>query len=334
MINIAIIGVGYWGPNLLRNFNGLSGIGLLYACDMEEANLDKVKRTYPHLRVTKNYLDVITNEKIDAVCIATPLSAHFEIAKKALLNNKHVLVEKPFTSNSEEAEELIQIAKEKGKILMVDHPFIYAGAIDKIKELIDKGELGEVYYFDSERINLGLIRSDANVIWDLAAHDISIVDYLFSQKPISVSAVGSSHVLNKKEEMAHITLSHQKGLISHIHVSWLSPLKLRKILVGGSKKMILYDDVEPSDKIRIYDKGVDIDPKQITPFNPLYRSGDVVIPKINQSEPLRRLTEHFVECAEKNQKPLTDGEAGLRVIKILEAIQASINQKGKEIALE
>jgi len=331
MINIAVIGVGYWGPNLLRNLNGLSGIGLLYACDMDETNLNKVKRIYPHLKTTKDYLDIITNEKIDAVCVATPLATHFEIAKKALLNNKHVLIEKPFTSTSEEAKELIQIAEEKGKILMVDHPFIYSGAINKIKELIDKGELGEAYYFDSERINLGLIRSDANVMWDLAVHDISIVNYLFNQKPISVSAVGSVHVFNKKEEMAHITLKHQKGLISHIHVSWLSPLKLRKILVGGSKKMILYDDIEPSDKIRIYDKGVDIDPKQITPFSPLYRSGDVVIPKIDQSEPLKRLNEHFIECIEKNQKPLTDGEDGLRVIKILEAAQQSIREGGKLI---
>lgn len=329
MIKIGVIGCGYWGPNLIRNFSQLEEVDVAYVCDLDELKLSRIKKVYPNIKTAQNYLEILKDPEVKGVCIATPLETHYKIAKEALLNNKNVLVEKPFVENSKEAEELIGIAEKNNLVLMVDHVFIYTGAVRKMKELIDNGELGQLYYFDSERINLGLIRSDANVVWDLATHDISMVDYLFSQKPINVSAMGSSHVLNKKEEMAHINLKHEGGQMSHIHVSWLSPVKIRKILVGGDKKMVLYDDVEPVEKIKIYDKGIDVKPEQVTAFLPLYRGGDILIPKIDQSEALKKMAEHFVDCIKFGKKPLTDGWAGLRVIKILEAIQKSLDSNGQ-----
>lgn len=328
MIKIGVIGCGYWGPNLIRNFSQVEGVEVTYVCDLDEGKLNRIKKNYPAVKTTTNYSDILKDEEIKGVCVATPLETHYGIAKEALSHGKGVLVEKPFTENSKEAEELIGIADKNKLVLMVDHIFTYAGAVRKIKELIDKGELGKLYYFDSERINLGLIRKDANVIWDLATHDIAIIDYLFSQKPINVSALGSSHVQNIKEEMAHITIKHEGDFMSHIHVSWLSPVKIRKILVGGDRKMVLYNDVEPTEKIKIYDKGIDIKPAEVTPFAPLYRGGDIVIPNLDQTEALKRLAEHFVDCLKTGKKPLTDGEAGLRVIKILEATQKSLDLDG------
>lgn len=332
MIKVGVIGAGYWGPNLVRNFYQLAEVEMDTVCDIDQAKLDSIKKNYPAIKTTQNFKEMLDDPQITAVAIALPLNLHYQFTKEALLAGKHVLVEKPFTSNSKEAEELIQIAKDQKKVLIVDHIFLYTGAVRKMKELIDKGELGsKIYYFDSERVNLGLIRSDTSVVWDLATHDISIIDYLISQKPVSVSAIGSSHVFGEKEEMAHITIKHQEGCISHIHVSWLSPLKLRKILLGGDKKMVFYDDVEPTEKIKIYDKGIDIDPEKITAHLPLYRSGDIVIPKLDQTEALKKLTEHFIECIKENKKPLTSGEAGLRVVKILEAVEESMEKGGKLI---
>lgn len=332
-INIAAIGAGYWGPNLIRNFFQLENANMYIVCDADQIKLNSIKENYPAVKITKNFKEILDNPQVEAVAVALPLNLHYRFCRELLEAGKHVLVEKPFAANLKEAEELVQIAKEKRKILMIDHTFLFTDAVRKIKELIDKNELGKIYYFDSERINLGLIRSDASVVWDLATHDISIIDYLISQKPISVSAIGSSHILNQKEEMAHITLKHEGGCISHIHVSWLSPLKIRKILVGGDKKMVLYDDVEPTEKVKIYDKGVDIKPDQITPSAPLYRSGDIVIPQLDQTEPLKKVCEHFIECILNREKPLTDGEAGLRAIRILEAINKSIKNNGKEIQI-
>ncbi|MFH1671318.1 MAG: Gfo/Idh/MocA family oxidoreductase [Candidatus Portnoybacteria bacterium] len=334
MIKIGVIGCGYWGPNLVRNFNQLEGVLVDYICDMDESKLAKIKKTYPNAKTSRDYLDVIKDPEINAICIATPLETHYQLAKEGLLNNKNVLIEKPFTKNSPQAQELIEIARKNNLVLMVDHTFVYTGAVRKIKELIDKGELGKLYYFDSERINLGLIRSDANVIWDLATHDISIIDYLLKQKPINVSVIGSSHISNSKEEMAHIILRHEDGIMSHIHVSWLSPVKIRKILVAGSKKMVLYNDIEQAEKIRIYDKGIDIKTAEVTPFTPLYREGDIIIPKIDQTEALKKVAEEFVACIKGKKKPLTDGSAGLRVVKILEAIQKSLESKGQLVEIE
>lgn len=329
MVKIAVIGCGYWGPNLIRNFSQLEDIELAYVCDLDGTKLARLKKNYPNVKTAQNYADILKDREVSGVCIATPLETHYKIAKEFLLNGKNVLVEKPFVQNSAEAEELIGIAEKNNLVLMVDHIFIYTDAVRKIKELVDKGELGKLYYFDSERINLGLIRKDANVIWDLATHDIAIIDYLFNQKPVGVSALGSSHVLSEKEEMAHITLKHEGGFMSHIHVSWLSPVKIRKILVVGDKKMVLYDDVEPTEKIKIYDKGIDVRPAEITPFAPLYRGGDIVIPNLDQTEALKRLAEHFIDCIKSGRKPLTDGRAGLRTVKILEAIQKSLDASGQ-----
>ncbi len=332
-IKIAVIGLGYWGPNLLRNFYQLENCEVNFACDINREKLSKVKKIYPAINITQDYKDILKDENVQAICIATSLATHFAIAKEALLAGKHVLIEKPIASSSAEAEELIQLAKEKNRVLMVDYTFVYTGAVRKIKELIDKGELGKIYYYDSERVNLGLVRSDTNVIWDLASHDVAIIDYLIKQKPINVSTSGSSHVFDKKEEMAHVILEHEEGLMSYIRVSWLSPLKIRRVLLGGDKKMVLYDDVEPTEKIKIYDRGVDIDPSEVTPFAPLYRSGDIVIPKLDQTEALEKVAEHFMECIRESKRPLTDGESGLRVVKILEAANRSIENGGMKISL-
>lgn len=332
-IKIAIVGMGYWGPNLLRNFYQLDNVCVSAVCDQDQKRLDWVKKNYPVFKTTKNFKDILKDIEITALVLALPTSLHYKFAKAGLSAGKDVLVEKPFTSNTREAKELTSLAEQNKKILMVDHTFIYSPAVRKIKELIEKGELGKINYFDSERINLGLVRSDVNVIWDLAVHDLSIIDYLFFQKPEWVLATGSHHVLNKKEEMAHIILKHEAGLISHIHVSWLSPLKIRKILIGGNKKMVLYDDVEPSEKIRIYDCGIDLVKTEVTPFQPLYRSGDVNIPKIDQTETLKLMAEHFIDCLKNRKKPHSDGQAGLRVMEAFEAIQKSLSGGGKFIKI-
>lgn len=332
-IKIAVIGLGYWGPNLVRNFYQLENCKIEMVCDFKEDRLDFIKKNYPAIKATKNFKNILENPEIKAVVIALPTKLHHKFVELSLKAGKHVLVEKPFAFNSKEAKELIRIAKRKKRVLMVDHTFIYSSAVQKIKELIDKKELGKIYYFDSERVNLGLVRSDVNVVGDLATHDISIINYLFTPKALSVWAIGSSHILNRKEEMAHIILKDRKGIISHINVSWLSPLKIRKIILAGDKKMVLYDDVEPTEKIKIYDKGIDINKNKVTPFTPFYRSGDIIMPKLDQTEPLKKMAEHFIDCIRNNKKPITDGEFGLKIIEMFEAIQKSIREGGKLIKI-
>ncbi len=332
-IKIGIIGIGYWGPNLVRNFNQLKNVEIASICDLNLAKLENIKGLYSPVKFTENFRDILQDPEIKAVVIATPLKSHFELVKEALLASKDVLVEKPMTESTAKAEELVKLAKEKSRILMVDHTFIYSGAIQKIKDLIVKGELGELYYFDSERINLGLIRSDADVIFDLAVHDLAIIDYLFPQKPLAISAFSWGHILNKEGESADINIRHESGFVSSVRASWLSPVKIRKIIIAGSKKMLMYDDVEPDEKIRIYDKGIDVDPESVTPFQPLYRSGDIIIPKIDQTETLKSMAEHFIACVRERKQPLTDGQAGLRVVSLIETIKKSINEKGREINL-
>lgn len=330
---IAIVGLGYWGPNLLRNFSLVEGCFIKYGCDLDRKILERYSSTYPSVKFIKNYNDVLNDDGVDVVVIATPLKTHYSLAKKALSHGKHVLLEKPMAATSNECRELIKIAKRERLILMVDHTFIYTGAVKKIKEFIDAKKLGDIYYFDSERMNLGLIRPDSNVIWDLAPHDIAIMNYLFEGlKPISVFATGTTHINDKFEEMAHIMIKFNNGAVGHVHISWISPLKIRRILIGGSKKMIVYDDVEPSDKIKIYDKGVSFDLKNITPFNPLYRSGDVFTPKIDSSEALAIEAEHFISCVRGKESPQVSGEDGLRIVEILEACDKSLATK-KEILL-
>lgn len=335
MINVGVIGCGYWGPNLIRNFNQISRANLCAICDFSQQRLEKMKELYPGVKTTQDYMEIANNTEIDAIAIATPVFTHFNIAKDCLLRDKHVLVEKPMTSKSKQAEELIEIAQKREKVLMVDHTFIYTGAVRKIKEIISCGELGELYYFDSVRVNLGLFQQDINVLWDLAPHDISIMDYLLGGEPIAVSAIGASHAGSKFEDIAYLTVEYPNNLIAHIHVSWLAPVKVRMTFIGGSKKMIVYDDMEPSEKVKIYDKGVDITCDTSEERYKIlvdYRIGDMYAPKLEQLEALRIECNHFIDCIQNNQTPLTDGIAGLRLVRILEAAQRSLeNDSRKEV---
>lgn len=334
-IKLGIIGLGYWGPNLLRNFLKINQAQVVLVCDQDSNRLQKIKSSYSQLSYTTKVQDIFTNSDIEAVCLCTPLATHFILAKEALRAGKDVLVEKPLTQTSQQAKSLINLAKAKNKILMVDHTFVYAAAVTKIKNLIEQKVLGKLYYFDSQRINLGLVQPDSNVVFDLAPHDLSILDFwLGGQMPTSVVALGTRHLCQAYEDTAHILLEYSDGLIGHIYVSWLSPLKIRRMLVGGDKKMVFYDDVEPSEKIRIYDKGISMGTGKITPFSPFYRDGDVLIPKLDQTEPLEKVCQHFIDCIISQQQPLSDGLAGWRVVKILEAINLSLKNNGKKVLIK
>ena len=328
-INIAVVGLGYWGPNLLRNFFHIPDVNVVYGCDLIENNLSKLSSDYPSVKFTTKFDEVLNDKSIDLVAIATPLSTHFELAKRALNADKHVLLEKPMVSNSQEAEYLINLSKEKNKILMVGYTFIYSEPVKKIKQVISTNQLGNIYYFDSSRINLGLLQKDINVIWDLACHDLSILNYLFSKKPIYIQAFGSKFINNKHEEIAHIIITYEGNITAHINVSWLSPVKIRSILIGGSKKMISYDDISPNEKVRIYEKSIKLNHSKLSPFSPAYRSGDVLIPYIPQTESLRNELEHLVDCVKNNKQPITNGEMGLEIIKLLEATNSSLKSKSE-----
>ncbi len=327
VVGVGIIGVGYWGPNLLRNFLKIDKVKIIYVCDISNENLNKIHTDHPLLKLTTNYSDILSDKDLDLVVISTPISTHFKIAREALLASKHVLIEKPITRTSKEAKELIKIANKKGVKIFSGHTFVYSQAVQKIKEIISKKELGEIYYYDSTRINLGLIQADSNVIWDLAPHDLSILSYILPMKPLTVTAFGKSFVNKKNEEIAHIFITYEKGITAHIHLSWLSPVKVRNILIGGSKKMISYNDIEPSEKIRIYDKGVSIPPSEITPFAPAYRSGDIVIPRLEQTETLFSELNHFIDCIREDKNPITGGVEGLKVVILLEAIEKALKTK-------
>ncbi len=329
-IVVAVIGAGYWGPNLVRNFSAVENTCVKYVCDLSAERLGKIKKSFPFVEITQDYDLVLQDVEVDAVLIATPVSSHFPLAKKALESGKHVFVEKPMAQSVKQCSELVSMAEKKHLILGVDHTFLFTGSVQKMKELIHKNEIGHIFYFDSERINLGLIQTDVNVIWDLAPHDISIMNYLFdSAKPIAVFATGASYVSEKQIEMAHVTIYFDTGAVGHIHVSWLSPLKIRKILVGGNKKMLLYNDLEPSEKLKVYDKGVSIDYNELSPSKPLYRAGDVSIPKLNETEALFQEAKLFVEAIQGKSKFFVDGLAGLEVVKILEACDRSIAEERK-----
>jgi predicted dehydrogenase len=333
-MKVAVIGAGYWGPNLIRNFLMLDEIEAVVACDLDEGRLAKMRKLFHGIETATNYDEVIARTDIDIVVIATPVSTHHEIAKKALLAGKHCFIEKPMTASVAEAEDLIETAEQKGLKLFVDHTFIYTGAVRKMKEIITSGRLGEIYYFDSVRINLGLFQHDVNVIWDLAPHDLSIMDYLLEQKALSVSATGTCHVGNGLEDIAYITLEFANNLIAHFHVNWLAPMKIRKTLIGGTKSMIVYDDTEASEKVKIYDKGIDVTTREGV-YDTLvqYRTGDMLSPKLNQEEALAVGTRHFIDCILNDTQPLTDGNAGLNVVRILEASAVSIKNRGRLIEL-
>jgi len=334
MIRIGIIGYGYWGPNLVRNFAATQNCKIDLICDFNVTRLEVINKLYPEIEATNDINKILFNPNIDAVIIATPVFTHFSIAKSALQNNKHVLIEKPMTSNVESSIELINIAKSKNLILMIDHTFLYTDSVNKIKQFINKGELGDLKYFDSTRINLGLFQPDVNVLWDLAPHDISILLYLNNEFPISVNATGISHTGNDIENIAYLTINYQSNFIAHINCSWTSPTKVRSTLIGGSKKMIMYNDLEPSEKIRIYDTSYQF--KNSEDKNRIlvdYRIGDINLPKITNTEALLGVANDFIESISNNKVPISNGEIGLSVVKILDAAQKSIKSKGKEIKL-
>jgi len=332
-MNAAVIGVGYWGPNLVRNFSKHPTIKKVYCHDVDGERLSYVCREYPTVEAVSNYTQILNNPTIESVVIATPVGSHFELAEAALQKDKHVLVEKPLTSNSDDAKKLVELALKKKLVLMVDHIFVYHGAVKMMKEIIDSGEIGEVMYFDAVRINLGLFQHDVNVIWDLATHDLSIMNYLLQKKPIAVSAVGVNH-FNTLEDIAYITLFFSNSCIAHIHVNWLAPVKVRRILIGGTQKMIVFDDMETVEKIRVYDKGVDVTTKEgIYKTLIQYRTGDMYAPKYDTTEPLAMLTNEFISAIEQKSEPITNGDAGLEIVKILEAAEKSIKNKGAIIEL-
>lgn len=333
-MNAGIIGLGYWGPNLVRNFMMNEYVKRVVCCDVDEKQLHKAKRNFHSIETTQNYKDIIKDKTIDAVVIATPVSTHHTIAKEALENGKHVLVEKPLTASTAEAKELIKLAEQRGLTLMVDHTFLYTAAVKKIKELIDSGVIGDILYFDSIRINLGLFQRDANVIWDLAPHDFAIMNYILNKNPVSLKAMGADHVGNGMENIAYVHVNFGDNLIAHFHLNWLSPVKMRKVLIGGTKKMIVYDDMENSEKVKLYDRGIDIKTKE-DEYQKLvnYRLGDAYSPAINNIEALKEVVDDFINSIRNKTKPLADGQAGLMTVQLLEASQESIKNDGKLVYL-
>src|SRR2546427_7979326 len=333
-ISIGVIGCGYWGPNLLRNFAENDGAELSWLCDTDEARLAAMGRRYPSAQNTTDYQKLIADPQLDAIAIVTPVATHFQIAKQSLEAGKHVLVEKPLTATAREAEELIDLAERNGRTLMVDHTFVYTGAVRKMKEIVQSGDLGDLLYFDSVRINLGLFQRDINVVWDLAPHDLSIMDYLIERQPVGVSAIGSCHVEKGIENIAYLLLHFEDDFIAHFHFNWLAPVKIRRTMIAGSRKMILYDDIEPTEKVRVYDKGVTtsrIGSDREADYQTLvsYRTGDVWAPKLDSTEALRHVVAEFLESISAARPPLTDGAAGVRVVRLLEAAQQSIKSGGQ-----
>ena len=336
MITIGIIGCGYWGPNLIRNYNQLPNCKVLMCCDLDEKKRNRMKTLYPGILTTNDVNELIGNPEIDAVGIATPVFTHYDLAKQALLNNKHVFVEKPLCHSSEACVDLIRLAEEKHRVLMVGHTFEYTAAVNKIKEIVNNGELGEILYISSARLNLGLFQPDINVVWDLAPHDVSIITYILGQHPIAVNGHGKGHYRKDIEDVATLSLDFPNGTIAFVHTSWLDPNKVRRTTIVGSKKMLVYDDTEPQEKIKIYDKGVDAPPYYDTfgEFAFSYRYGDIHSPRIEDYEPLREECAHFLECIEKSLTPRSDGYSGLRVVSVLEAANESLKNEGKAIAIK
>jgi len=329
MIRFGVIGYGYWGPNIVRNLSNLEYSEVTLVCDSSPVARRRAQKAYPRMKVSADHQEVVTAKDIDAVAIITPVWTHFELAKAALQNGKHVFVEKPFTPNIEQAEELIELAARKNLQIMVDHTFLFTGAVKKIRELLQAGTLGQLYYYDSTRVNLGLFQHDVNVLWDLAPHDLSIMDYLIEQEPEAVVATGQTH-LNGHEDVAYITLYFPNKVIAHVNVNWLSPVKIRTTLIGGEKKMLVWNDLEADEKIKVYDKGVQVSTQEGV-YNLLvnYRSGDMWAPQIEQTEALRKELGYFIECISNNQRPINDGFAGLRIVKMLQAATESMQQRGE-----
>jgi len=333
-MNIAVIGLGYWGPNLLRNLHETRRCNRLVACDLDRAKLERINSRFPSVELEQDCKKILQDANIDGVLVATPVSSHFTLAKAALESGKHVFVEKPMTANGEEAKTLIALAKQKEKVLMVGHTFEYSPPVLKIKETIEKGGLGKIYYISSSRVNLGLHQKDVSVIWDLAPHDFSSIFYWLDEEPIHISAVGKDCVQAGIPDVAFINLEFASGVIVNVQVSWLSPSKLRRTAIIGSEKMLVYDDTENIEKVKIFDKGVNYkDPKTFGEYHLSYRTGDVISPRIDTFEPLFEEMKHFVSCCETGKRPKTDGRNGLRVVKALEAAEASLNNKGAVVKI-
>ena len=333
MLKIGVIGYGYWGPNIVRNFHGQERSRVVAVCDKSPKSLQRVRMAFPEMPTTSDFNELLTSPEIDAIAVVTPVWTHFELAKTALENGKHVFVEKPFTSTSEQAEELIELAARKNLKIMVDHTFLFTGAVRKIRELTESGALGDLYYYDSLRVNLGLFQHDVSVIWDLAPHDLSIMDHLIKGEPEAIVATGECH-LNGVEDVAFMTIYFPNNVIAHINVNWLSPVKIRMTMIGGQKKMLVWNDLVADEKIRIYDKGVNITSgDKVRELLVNYRSGDMWAPQLEQLEALRVELEYFADCILHNKTPFNDGQAGLRVVRMLEAADRSIKTRGELVRL-
>ena len=333
MLNVGVIGYGYWGPNIVRNFNRPDHSAVLMVCDKSPDMLRRVAQAYPSTATCTDPDEVLKNPKIDVVAVVTPVWTHFELAKRALQNGKHVFVEKPFTATTAQALELIELAESKKLKIMVDHTFLFTGAVRKIKKLIDADDLGKLYYYDSTRVNLGLFQHDVNVLWDLAPHDLSIMNYLLGSKPEAVVATGQKH-LNSHEDIAFLTIYFPEKVIAHVNVNWLSPVKVRTTLIGGEKKMLVWNDLEADEKVKIYDKGVNIKSREgVYELLVSYRSGDMWAPQIEQVEALRLELDHLIDCIENDKQPINDGYSGYQVVQVLEAAEQSLKSRGELIKL-
>jgi predicted dehydrogenase len=333
MVKFGVIGYGYWGPNVVRNLDNLEGSQVLAVCDKSPAARRQAQKAYPRVKVVADSSELMTSTEIAAIAVVTPVWTHYELAKAALENGKHVFVEKPFTSNAAQGEELIELAARKNLKIMVDHTFLFTGAVKKIRHLLEEGTLGKLYYYDSTRVNLGLFQHDVNVIWDLAPHDLSIMDYLIKESPEAIVATGQTH-LNGVEDVAFITVYFPNKIIAHINVNWLSPVKVRTTLIGGEKKMLVWNDLEADEKIKVYDKGVHITSQQgVYDLLVSYRSGDMWAPQIERIEALRAELAYFMECIANDRTPFNDGVAGLKIVKMLQAANESLSKRGALVYL-
>lgn len=335
MINMAVIGVGYWGPNLVRNFSNTEGASVVTVCDTSEERLQRIAHSYPGIKLTTDYASVLHDENVHAVAIATPVRTHYTLAKAALEAGKHVLLEKPMTERSCEAKELLELSQKVHRVLLVDHTFLYMGAIRKLKALIDAGDLGTINYYDSMRVNLGIFQNDVNVAYDLATHDISILYYLLPERPIGVSATGMSHIAGQPENVAFMTLFYPNSMIAHINVNWLSPVKIRQTLICGSRRMVVFDDLHASEKIKIYDSGITV--RNIEDINKArveYRMGDILIPTYPRTEALTVEAAHFIACIRGDEQPLSGAKLGYEIIKLLEAAEQSLKVNGNYVEVQ
>jgi predicted dehydrogenase len=334
VLKVGVVGCGYWGPNLVRNFSQLKDSDVVRCADLIEDRLAHMKTLYPQVQVTQDYLELVNAEDIDAVVIATPPRTHVDIAMKALEAGKHVFVEKPLATSVADSEQMVNAAKKKNLVLMVGHTFVFTAAVNKIKDLIKSDELGDILYINTTRVNLGLFQEDINVVWDLAPHDVSILNYILDSMPEGVAAHGHSYIRQNVEDVAFLYFKYPGSIMAHVHVSWLNPNKIRKTTVVGSKKMLVYDDISSLEKIRIYDKGVDVPAHYDTfgEFQLSYRFGDIFIPKLDDSEPLKIACQHFIKCINNGDSARSSGEHGLEVVRVIEAANKSLTNSGAMVS--